>query len=152
MRGRLQIPLLPLIFAPALFLPSTLHSSDLSEIDTLTPVEAVAEGFEEPSGVVVAPDGTILVSDRKAGEVLEVSTGEVHPTVSDLKRLVGLAFDTDGRLVEEKSGFLLRLEADGRLTILAEGMRKPRWIAVAKDGTACISAKGLKRDRDKDRE
>jgi len=147
-----KIALLSISFFSALFLPSTLGSSDLSDIDALAPFEIVAEGFREPMGVVVDESGAIFVSDRKAGEV--------HPTVSDLKRPVGLAFDTDGRLliVEEKSGFILRLEADGMLTILAEGMRKPRWIAVAKDGTIYLSAKGIKpekgasRDREEDDE
>ena len=154
--GRLlpKIALSSISFISALFLSSSIDSADLSDIDALAPFEVVAEGFREPMGVVVDESGAIFVSDRKAGKVLKITEGTKQPIITGLKRPVGLAFDTDGRLlvVEEKTGFLLRLETDGRLTILAEGMRKPRWMAVARDGTVYISAQGIKQKKDRDRD
>jgi hypothetical protein len=61
---------------------------------------------------------------------------------------VGLALDPAGRLLiaEERGGRLLRLGAAGTLTPLASGLRLPRWLAVAPDGTVFLSARGLTRD------
>ena len=150
------VPFLLLFFLliPALYfqLPLSSGSSDLSEIDALAAVEVVANGFKEPTGIVVDPSGALFVSDRKTGEVLKITAGETHPLITHLKRPVGLSFDANGRLliVEEKSGSLLRLEPDSTLTVLAQGMKRPRWVARAEDGTLYLSAKGLKSIKDKD--
>ena len=150
------VPFLLLLFPliPALYfqLPLSSGSSDLSEIDALATVEVVANGFKEPTGIVVDPSGALFVSDRKTGEVLKITAGETHPLITHLKRPVGLSFDANGRLliVEEKSGSLLRLEPDSTLTILAQGMKKPRWVSVAEDGSVYITAKGLKLQGDKE--
>lgn len=147
-----KIALLVLFFLSAFSVPFTLSPADLSEIDALVPVEVVAQGFMEPNGVVVDQTGAIFVSDRKSGEILKITSGEVRPLITHLQRPVGLSFDGDGGLliVEEKSGFLLRLEPGNRLTVLAQGMKKPRWVAVAEDGNLYISAKGLRSPRDRD--
>jgi sugar lactone lactonase YvrE len=112
----------------------------------LAPVEVVAEGFGEPAGVVVDPSGGILVSDRQSGKVLKLRAGAVDTVAADLRRPVGLAFDEDGHLliVEEGAGRLLRLEDDRSFTVLAKGMRQPRWVTVADDGTTYLSARKLK--------
>ena len=135
-----------------LLLPLSSGSSDSSEIDSLAPVDVIAEGLKEPTGIVVDQSGALFVSDRKSGEVLNIAAGETHPLITHLKRPVGLSFDANGRLliVEEKSGSLLRLEPDGTLTILAQGMKKPRWVSVGEDGSVYITAKGLKLQGDKE--
>lgn len=122
------------------------------DLAVLAPVEIVAKGFREPMGVVVAPGGAILVSDRKAGTVFEITEGGIHPLVTGLQRPGGLALDLEGRLliVEEKTGRLLRMA--GSLTVLAQGMKRPRWVAVAEDGAIYLSAKGLSAKRGRDEE
>ncbi|MBI3000281.1 MAG: hypothetical protein HYY46_17795, partial [Deltaproteobacteria bacterium] len=126
----------------------------VTEIDALAPVEIVADGFKEPTGVAVDSSGAVFVSDRKAGEALRITGSEVVPFVTDLKRPVGLGFDAAGRLLiaEEGAGRLLRLESNGTLAVLAQEMKKPRWIAVAEDGVIYITAQGLKSAKDKDDE
>ncbi|MBI3060932.1 MAG: hypothetical protein HYY83_02970, partial [Deltaproteobacteria bacterium] len=141
--------LLPLVILLAAFYflaPISSEPSSVTEIDALAPVEIVADGFKEPTGVAVDSSGAVFVSDRKAGEALKITGGQVVPFITDLKRPVGLAFDDQGRLliVEEQSGRLLRREAAGSLTVLAEGMKKPRWLAVAEDGVIYITAQGSK--------
>ncbi len=156
-RARKDVPfILPLfILLPVLyfFLPISSESSDPSVIDALAPIETVAEGFKEPTGLAVDSSGALFVSDRKSGEVFKLN-GQIHSLVSNLKNPVGLGFDTSGRLliVEERTGRLLRLEGDGSLTVLAQGMKKPRWVAVAEDGALFITAQGLKSAKDKDDE
>ena len=138
------VPFLLLFFLliPALYfqLPLSSGSSDLSEIDALAAVEVVANGFKEPAGIVVDPSGALFVSDRKSGEVLKITAGEAHPSITHLKRPVGLAFVLQGRLlvVEEKTGRLLRLETNGSQTALAQGMKRPRWVSMAEDGSVYI--------------
>ena len=114
----------------------------------------MAAGFKEPMGVVVVEDGVVYVSDRKAGKVFEITDGKVETLVRPLEDPVGLAFDSEWRLliVEEDEGRLLRLEDDGKLTVLAERMKDPRWVTVAEDGTIYLSAEGLKEKRDRDRD
>jgi len=130
----------------------TLNPSDLSDISALAPVELIAEGFREPTEIVVDQTGAIFVSDRKNGEILKITGNEVRSVVTHLNRPVGLSFDSKGRLliVEEKGGSLLRLETDNRLTIVAQGMKKPRWVTVAENGAIYISAKGLRSAGDRD--
>src|SRR2546425_23055 len=142
--------LLLLLSALALVLPSSSHSADPLRIDALAPMEVVAEGFQEPMGVIGAAGGAILVSDRKAGRVFSVTAEDKQPLVSGLKRPVGLSLDAEGRLliVEEATGRLLRLEPGGALTVVARGMTKPRWLAVAADGTFYLSARGIKSESD----
>ena len=95
-----------------------------------------------------------ILSPSDRSEVSKITGGQIFPVVTNLKRPVGLSLDEEGRLliVEEKSGSLLRLEPDNRLSVLATGMEKPRWITVAKDGTAYISAKGLKSGKEKEQD
>lgn len=143
--------LLPFLY---FVIPIGSEPSDVSDIDVLAPAQLVAEGFRGPTGIAVDSSGVIFVSDREAGYLFKISEGEVHLLITDLKRPVGLSFDGEGGLliVEEKAGRLFRLESGGTLTPLAQGMRKPRWVAVAEDGTIFLTAKGLRSARDRDDE
>jgi len=146
---RIRLVVLSFIFLAAVFSPQSVDPSHKSVIDALAPFEIVADGFREPMGVVVDEEGVVYLSDRKRGKVFEVTNGEVETLVRYLKRPVGLAFDSEGHLliVEEDEGRLLRLDADGNLTVVAEGMKEPRWVVVAEDGTIYISAEGLRSKR-----
>lgn len=97
-------------------------------------------------GAAVASDGAIYFSDRTAGIVYRLSPGGA-PTaaLSGLNRPAGLALDSQERLLvaEEKGGRILRLETNGILTELAAGIKTPRWIAVAPDGSLYVSAHHL---------
>ena len=104
------------------FLSSPSEPATLSTIEALAPVEVVAEGQQELVGVAVAPDGTVYFSDRMRGVVYRLRPSESPVTVlAGLQRPAGLALDAEGRLLiaEEMAGQILRLEADGRLTVLA---------------------------------
>ena len=126
-------------------------------IRALAPVEVVAARFEKPVGVVVdEAAGMIFVSDRQEGTVTRVAPdGTERLILRRLKKPVGLALDGEGRplIVEEGRDRLLRREPSGRLTVLASGMRNPRWIAVGpEDGGVYLTAKGLRADHRDDEE
>ena len=123
---RPKLFILPLLILSAIvysILSGSSKSSDPSDIDALAPVEVLADGFQEPTGVVVDPSGAGFVSDRKAGGIFKIN-GEAQSVIASLKRPAGLAFDGEGKLliVEEKTGKLLRLESNGNLTTLAQWM------------------------------
>ena len=131
----------PLVLVLSL-LPSTGHAPT-PRIRALAPVEHLAAGSEKPVGVVVdEASGMIFVSDRREGTVTRVAPeGAKRLILRRLKKPVGLALDGEGRLliVEEGRGRLLRRELSG-LTVLASGMRSPRWIAVApEDGVVYLT-------------
>jgi hypothetical protein len=56
----------------------------------------------------------------------------------------GLALDATGRplIVERGAGRVLRREASGALTVVADGLKQPEWIALADDGTVCVTVEG----------
>src|SRR5262249_60581616 len=71
--------------------------------------------------------------------------GNVSIQLSNLNRPAGLALDALGRLLiaEEGAGRVLRLEPTGALTVLATGIKTPRWIVVASDGSLYLTAHRL---------
>ncbi|TAJ82654.1 hypothetical protein EPO44_17350, partial [bacterium] len=148
----LILPLFILLAIVYFMLSGSSESSDPSDIDALAPVEVLADGFQEPTGVLVDHNGAIFVSDRNSGDVFRIVGADIRPIVTGLRKPVGIAFNGQGRLlvVEEERGRLLRLETDSRLTVLAQRMRKPRFLAVAADGNLYITAKGLRRDGEGD--
>jgi DNA-binding beta-propeller fold protein YncE len=113
-------------------------------------IEVVAAGFKDPVGVAVDPDGSIVVSDRKAGTITQISTnGRRTVLVSRLEGPAGVAFDPDGGLliVEQRGRRVLRRDPSGSLAVLAFGIVVPRWTTTAPDGTIYLSAKGLTQRR-----
>lgn len=127
------------------------HAHAGQAITALAPVEVVAEGFREPRGVVVDPQGNVFVADRDTGTLTRIAPDGTRAVVATgLERPIGLAFDPAGRLVvaEEKAGRVVRVEAGGRLTPIIAGVRQPRWLAVRDDGTLFVSARRLTHDRD----
>jgi len=64
---RFLLPLLLLLPALYFFLAGLSEPSNPTEIEALAPVEIVAGGFREPTGVVVDQQGVIFLSDQKDG-------------------------------------------------------------------------------------
>ena len=79
----INIALLSIGFLSALFLPSTLDSADLSDIDSRALVEIVADGFLEVRGVTVDLSGLIYVADRKVGTVTQIAQDQSKNIVAE---------------------------------------------------------------------
>jgi sugar lactone lactonase YvrE len=113
---------------------------------SLPAVEVVAGGLADPVGVAVGRDGSIAVSDRKTGEIVQIDpSGNRTVLATGLDGPAGLAFDAQGGLliVEERGRRVLRRDPSGALDVLASGIAGPRWIASAPDGTIYVTARLL---------
>lgn len=133
-----------LALAPA-FLPAAAPQSKPTPT-ALAPIELIVEGLGHLEGIAVDETGGVFVSDRERGEILKVMPGVPAATVvGELKRPLGLALDAEGRLVFVEGGErrVLRVEEDGRVTTLASGLKHPRWIGAAPDGSLYVTAKEL---------
>ena len=128
----------------ALVLASSATRAD-QPVTAHAPFHVVMDGRNELVGVAVAPDGRVYVSDRGAGLVYRLGATAMPTTVAHLDRPAGLAFTDDGRLLiaEEQAGRILRLEDNGSLTVVASGLKTPRWIATNDDGTLYVTAHRL---------
>ncbi|MBN1237842.1 MAG: SMP-30/gluconolactonase/LRE family protein [Gammaproteobacteria bacterium] len=111
-------------------------------------------GFERPSDVLEAPDGSLIVAETGTGRLLHVTgTGseDRRVIVADLASPRGLAWAEDGGsvyLTEADGGRLLKIAvASGDTEILATGLRRPEGVAADAEGRAVVVEVGAKRIR-----
>jgi sugar lactone lactonase YvrE len=107
-------PLTPTPTAPPVtetFTPLPLPSPTLVPTATLTPLNLnpqiilLAEDFLEPDDLVLAPDGSIFISDVTAGTVKQYTqAGMLNVIVSGLSAPEGMAFLPDGSLIIAEQG------------------------------------------------
>jgi len=152
-RKKPPFPLAFLLLLPLFYFlfPSSSEPSHRSDNDALAPMEVVADGFKELRGVAVDANDLVYVADREAGTVTRIGADQSKTIIAaSLDRPTGLAFDLSGRLliVERGKGRLIRLEADGSLSTVVSGMRAPRWVTVAGDGSVYLSSRGLSSEGD----
>lgn len=116
-------------------------------IQALAPLEVIAGGFRDPSGLAVDAAANVYVADRDAGTVTRIAPDRTRTRIaSGLRRPIGLAFDSAGRLLvaEEKAGRVVRVEATGARTPVADGIKQPRWLAGGENGTLYVAARRVK--------
>src|SRR5207244_9425980 len=146
---------LPAGVALVLALPLASRASAAERLSALDPVEIYANGFDDLRGIVVDPQGNVLVADRAAGTVTRIAPDHTHTRTVVARRLqrpIGLAFDPSGRMLiaEEKAGRVVRVEANGSRSVIVSGVQQPHRLATREDGTLFISARRLTRDTDAD--
>ena len=66
---------LPAGVALVLALPLASRASAAERLSALDPVEIYANGFDDLRGIVVDPQGNVLVADRAAGTVTRITSG-----------------------------------------------------------------------------
>jgi sugar lactone lactonase YvrE len=106
--------------------------------------EVLAEGLDQPYGVVVAPGGTAIVAELGAGRVLAVKAGTVEVLAAGLREPTGVAIDADGnRYVSEAgAGRVVKLTGSG-VDPVVEGLTTPQGMLV-RDGILFIVDAGAK--------
>ncbi|BEL06885.1 SMP-30/gluconolactonase/LRE family protein [Actinoplanes sichuanensis] len=137
-------------FAHAVAAAGDLHfTSQYGQVLTLSRAETRtrAENLDQPQGLAVRPDGTLLIAEAGAGRVLSIAPDDALSVVAEgLGRPVDVAVDADGRcyISDEDHGTVYRLE-DGKPTVVADGLHAPQGLAVTADGRILVVEAGRRR-------
>ena len=96
---------------------------------------------------VALRNGNVVVTDYKAGEVVEFSPGDASTKrilAYGLRGPVGLAVAQDGSLIisENTTGRLIKIDGAGRKTTIAEGLDQPEGLAIRSDGKIIVAEVG----------
>ncbi|MGI8588986.1 MAG: hypothetical protein ACR2M0_15075 [Chloroflexia bacterium] len=110
----------------------------------------VATGLRDPEGIVVAPDGRLIVEEQKTNSILEIDPASgakllirqlTNTTGQD--GVDGLALDPatgDILVPDSPNGRLLTLSRDGsQLRTIATGFTRPTGVAVLPDGEMLVA-------------
>ncbi|AJZ84502.1 MULTISPECIES: NHL repeat-containing protein [Streptomyces] len=114
-------------------------TSQLGDARTHDPVDGStrvrATGLDQPTGIAVAPDGSLVVAETGAGRILRIDdTDTVSVLAEGLDHPLDVAFDREGRcyVSDDRRGAVLRLE-DGVAVVVADGLGAPQGLVVRGD-------------------
>lgn len=114
-------------------------TAQTGEVHTHDPVteetRTRASGLDQPIGIAVAPDGSLLVAETGAGRVVRVDDADtVSVFASGLDQPTDVALDAQGDcyVSEERLGSVVRLADAGAVTV-ADGLDRPQGLAVRGD-------------------
>lgn len=111
-------------------------------VATVMAVEPAYSGFSAPTGIAVAPDGSLFVSNWGGGTVERIAPdGTRHVVASGIQSPAGVALDAQGDLyVAAYSGdYVMRVSANGGQTRVAEGFATPTGIVFSADGRLLVT-------------
>jgi streptogramin lyase len=117
-------------------------------------VTTLLRGLAGPEGIVVLPDGRLIVAEQQTNRILAFNPGSTHPLV--LRRLPGtpgnaackhgvdgIAYDPVTRTLivpDSPTGEVYRMSLDGtRLVRLASGMVRPVGAGVDRQGNIFVA-------------
>ncbi|HET6709839.1 PQQ-binding-like beta-propeller repeat protein [Amycolatopsis sp.] len=103
-------------------------------------VRTRAEGLDQPLGIAVRADGTLLVAESGAGRVLAIDAEDTVSVLADgFGRPAGVAVDGEGPCYfsDEERGAVYRLDGE-TTTVLADDLGAPQGIAVV-DGCLYVA-------------
>ena len=105
--------------------------------------EVLATGFDVPSGIAVEREGSVLVTDRRAGTLTRIAPSGARRVVLDnLSNPHGVAVAADGVFLIEDGTRVLRLDpVSGVVSLLSASLTRARAIAVGPDGRIWIAAR-----------
>lgn len=133
---------------------SDFYSGTVSRVNADGTVSTVLSGLDGPEGLVVLPDGTLIIAEQRNQRLLSLAPNATFPSV--LRHLPGtpstapckdgvdgIAFDaTSNTLIIPNSpiGEVYRMSLDGKtLTLLAKGITRPVGAAVDAHGTVYVA-------------
>jgi sugar lactone lactonase YvrE len=140
---RLDGAFLPFAHAVAAFGDDLHFTSQYGQVMTLSgSVRTRAENLDQPQGITVRPDGTLIVAEAGAGRVLAIASDDTVTVVAEgLGRPVDVALDADGRcfVSDESHGAVHRLD-DGKPVVIADGLHAPQGLTVSRGRVLVVEA------------
>jgi len=106
-----------------------------------------------PSGLGFRPDGSLLIASTENRQVLHYD-GETVSTLADLSSLVpadlgDMVVDSRGRAYvgsqAREGGAIVRVDVDGKATVVAEDLDFPNGMVITPDGNTLIVAESTGR-------
>ena len=104
--------------------------------------DVIATGFEDPSGLSVNRDGSLFVTDRRAGTLTRIAaSGTRQVILADLRDPRGVAATADGVFVLEGGTRVLRLDPAGTVSIVSASLTRAWAIAAGPDGQIWVASR-----------
>ena len=101
--------------------------------------EKIASGYRATTGPAFSRRGYLLFSDAPSNRILKWERGKVSVFRESSHGATANTFDHQGRLVNCESGRITRTEKDGKITVLASGVKEPADVVYAIDGSIYFS-------------
>jgi gluconolactonase len=101
--------------------------------------EKIAGGYRATAGPVVSRRAYLLFSDVPSNRILKWEHGKVTVFRENSHGARSSTFDHQGRLLTCETGRVTRTEKDGKVTILAGGVKEPADLVYAIDGSIYFS-------------
>ncbi|WP_280888655.1 SMP-30/gluconolactonase/LRE family protein [Streptomyces sp. LBL] len=95
-----------------------------------------ATGLDQPVGITVGPNGSLVVAEAGAGRVVAIDDSDTVTVLTEgLGHPMDVAFDTAGRcyVSDDRLGAVLRIREDGTTEVVADGLGAPQGLAVRGD-------------------
>ncbi len=103
------------------------------------------DGLNDPEAVAVDGQGVLYIADTGNDRVLRMTPGGFVTTLTEVVRPSGLAVDRAGNVFIAESSRITRISTSGTLTVVMDGLRAPRGIAVAENGDLIVAETGSQR-------
>jgi gluconolactonase len=101
--------------------------------------EKIVGGYGATAGPVFSRRGYLLFSDVPSNRILKWENGKVAVFREISHGARANTFDHQGRLLTCESGRITRTEKDGKITVLAGGVKEPADLVYAIDGSLYFS-------------
>ena len=101
--------------------------------------EKITGGLGAAAGPVFSRRGYLLFSDVKANRILKWERGAVTTFRENSHGACSNTFDHQGRLLTCETGRVTRTEKDGKITVLAAGLKAPADLVYAIDGSIYVA-------------
>lgn len=133
---------------------SDYYNGTVSRVNANGTVTVLLHGLAGPEGLVVLPDGTLVIAEQRTNRILALPLGAFSPnllrtlpgmpsTAPCKDGVDGIAFDpTSNTLIipDSPTGNVYRMSLDGQsLTLLASGITRPVGAAVDAQGTIYVA-------------
>jgi gluconolactonase len=106
--------------------------------------EKITGGLGAAAGPVFSRRGYLLFSDVKANRILKWEHGSLTTFREHSNGARANTFDHQGRLLTCESGRVTRTEKDGKITVLASGLKAPADLVYAIDGSVYVADADLR--------